>query len=138
MQKRRFAKLLDCELAIIDKRRDHTTPNKCEALNVIGDVYDKVCILFDDMIDTGGTMAEASSVLKDKGCWDIFACATHGVLSGKVNQNLAKSPIEHITLTNTIPTQQSLTTGCTYLSTAKLFADAIERIHKEESVSELF
>ncbi|MEO5799113.1 MAG: ribose-phosphate pyrophosphokinase, partial [Gemmatimonadales bacterium] len=97
---RGFAKRLNGTLAIIDKRR--TGPNVAEVLNVVGDVAGKNCILSDDMIDTGGTMAEAVHALKALGAKDIFICATHALLSGPAVQRLSESPVTEIAVTNTI------------------------------------
>jgi ribose-phosphate pyrophosphokinase len=135
---RAFAKRLECTLAVIDKRR--TGPNVAEVMHLIGDVRGKIAIILDDMIDTAGTLTQAAKALKDNGARSIFACATHGVLSGVAIERINNSDIEEIVLTDTIPlgdkTQQ--TSKVRVLSVANLLAEAIRRIHEDESVSSLF
>ena len=135
---RRFAKQFNCDLAIVDKRRDHNNPNQSEVINIIGDVKDKICILVDDMIDTAGTISNASKALKNNGALNVFACATHPVLSGKCNENMFDSSISEFVFTNTIPICSTITSKYSIVSVEQLLADAIKRIHNEESVSELF
>ena len=134
---RRFAKLINCDLAIVDKRRNYNVPNKSEVVNIIGDIKEKICILVDDIIDTGGTIANAANSLVKNGSWNVLACATHGVLSGDYDKILNDSELEKIIFTNTIP-EKSLTLHHQYLNIASLFAHAIKRIHMEESISDLF
>jgi ribose-phosphate pyrophosphokinase len=135
---RAFAKRLECTLAVIDKRR--TGPNVAEVMHLIGDVRDKIAIILDDMIDTAGTLTQAAKALKDNGASAIYACATHGVLSGPAIERINNSEIEEIVLTDTIPLgdkgQQS--GKVRMLSVADLLAEAIRRIHEDESVSSLF
>lgn len=135
---RRFAKQLNCDLAIIDKRRDHNNPNQSEVINIIGNVKNKICILVDDMIDTAGTIGNASKALRNDGALTIFACATHPVLSGKYNINMFNSCINEFIFTDTIPIHNTITSRYSIVSVDQLLADAIKRIHNEESVSELF
>ncbi|MES2303919.1 MAG: ribose-phosphate pyrophosphokinase [Gemmatimonadota bacterium] len=134
---RGFAKRLNGTLAIIDKRR--TGPNVAEVLNVVGDVAGKNCILSDDMIDTGGTMAEAVHALKALGAKDIFICATHALLSGPAVQRLSESPVTEIAVTNTInlPPERHFP-QLKVLSIAGLLAKAIGYTHSDQSVSALF
>lgn len=134
---RGFAKRLNGALAIIDKRR--TGPNVAEVLNVVGDVAGKNCILTDDMIDTGGTMAEAVHALKALGAKDIFICATHALLSGPAVQRLSESPVTEIAVTNTInlPPERHFP-QLKVLSIAGLLAKAIGYTHSDQSVSALF
>jgi ribose-phosphate pyrophosphokinase len=134
---RGFAKRLNGTLAIIDKRR--TGPNVAEVLNVVGDVAGKNCILTDDMIDTGGTMAEAVHALKALGARDIFICATHALLSGPAVQRLSESPVTEIAVTNTInlPPERHFP-QLKVLSIAGLLAKAIGYTHSDQSVSALF
>lgn len=134
---RGFAKRLNGSLAIIDKRR--TGPNVAEVLNVVGDVAGKNCILADDMIDTGGTMAEAVHALKALGARDIFICATHALLSGPAVQRLSESPVTEIAVTNTInlPPERHFP-QLKVLSIAGLLAKAIGYTHSDQSVSSLF
>lgn len=134
---RRFAKLINCDLAIVDKRRNYNVPNKSEVINIIGDIKEKICILVDDIIDTGGTIANAANSLVKNGSWNVLACATHGVLSGDYDKILNNAELEKVIFTNTIP-EKSLTLHHQYLNIANLFAHAIKRIHMEESISDLF
>ncbi|NVN91155.1 MAG: ribose-phosphate pyrophosphokinase [Desulfuromonadales bacterium] len=135
---RAFAKRLGCSLAVIDKRR--TGPNVAEIMHLIGDVRDKVAILLDDMVDTAGTLTQAAKALKENGATAIFACATHGVLSGPAIERINSSDIEEIVLTDTIPLagKQEQSSKVRVLSVAALLAEAIKRIHGDESVSSLF
>jgi ribose-phosphate pyrophosphokinase len=135
---RAFAKRLECTLAVIDKRR--TGPNVAEVMHLIGDVRDKIAIILDDMIDTAGTLTQAAKALKDNGARAIYACATHGVLSGPAIERINNSDIEEIVLTDTIPLgdKEQQTNKVRMLSVADLLAEAIRRIHEDESVSSLF
>ena len=135
---RAFAKRLEYSLAVIDKRR--TGPNVAEVMHLIGDVRDKIAIILDDMVDTAGTLTQAAKALKANGAKAIFACATHGVLSGPAIERINASDIEEIVLTDTIPggTRANLTSKIKMLSVAELLAEAIRRIHEDESVSSLF
>jgi len=135
---RAFAKRLECTLAVIDKRR--TGPNVAEVMHLIGDVRDKIAIILDDMIDTAGTLTQAARALKENGASAIYACATHGVLSGPAIERINNSDIEEIVLTDTIPLgEKDQQTGkVRMLSIADLLAEAIRRIHEDESVSSLF
>ena len=135
---RAFAKRLGCTLAVIDKRR--TGPNVAEVMHLVGDVKGKAAIILDDMIDTAGTLTQAAKALKDHGAKSIHACATHGVLSGPAMDRINESPIEEVLITDTIPLREegSKTTKVKVLSVAELLAEAIRRIHEDESVSSLF
>jgi len=135
---RAFAKRLECTLAVIDKRR--TSPNVAEVMHLIGDVRDKVAIILDDMIDTAGTLTQAAKALKENGARAIYACATHGVLSGPAIERINNSDIEEVVLTDTIPMgdKSQNTSKIRMLSVAHLLAEAIRRIHEDESVSSLF
>ena len=135
---RAFAKRLKCTLAVIDKRR--TGPNVAEVMHLIGDARDKVAIILDDMIDTAGTLTQAAKALKENGARAIYACATHGVLSGPAIERINNSDIEEVVLTDTIPLgdKGQDTSKVRVLSVAKLLAEAIRRIHEDESVSSLF
>jgi ribose-phosphate pyrophosphokinase len=135
---RAFAKRLGCSLAVIDKRR--TGPNVAEVMHLIGDVRDKTAIILDDMVDTAGTLANAAKALKENGATAVFACATHAVLSGPAIERINNSEIEEIVLTDTIPLgdKTANTSKIRILSVANLLAEAIKRIHEDESVSSLF
>ncbi|MCB5250834.1 MAG: ribose-phosphate pyrophosphokinase [Candidatus Cloacimonadales bacterium] len=136
---RALAKRLNCSLAIGDKRRTGNDDN-AEVLNVIGDVKGKIAILFDDIIDTGGSMIKIASKLEELGAERIFAACVHGVLSGNAAERLENSPIEKLFITNTIPltTKNRNCKKINQLSIAELLATAIKKIHLEESISILF
>lgn len=135
---RAFAKRLHAGLAIIDKRR--SGPNVAEVMHIIGDVKGKNCVIIDDMIDTAGTLCAAASALQEQGATDVYACATHGVLSGPALQRITESPLKRVYITDTIPTQEKLAQCDTLnrLSVSHLLAEAIRRTHNAESVSSLF
>ncbi len=135
---RAYAKRLDAELAVIDKRR--TDDGAAEVMNVIGDVEGRTCIIQDDIVDTAGTIAKAATALKTNGAARVLACAVHGVLSGPAIDRLQKSPIDKMIVTNTIP-QSAAVAACgkiVVLSVARLLGQAIKSIHEETSVSSLF
>jgi ribose-phosphate pyrophosphokinase len=134
---RGFAKRLDASLAIIDKRRPRA--NVSEVVNVVGEVEDRDCILCDDMIDTAGTIASAAEALKKLGARDVYACATHALLSGPAVQRLVDSPIKELVVTDTInlPPERRFE-KLTILSVGELLAKAIKYTHAEQSVSTLF
>ncbi|KAB0664722.1 ribose-phosphate pyrophosphokinase [Oryzomonas japonica] len=135
---RAFAKRLECSLAVIDKRR--TGPNVAEVMHLIGDVRGKIAIILDDMIDTAGTLTQAAKALKENGATAVYACATHGVLSGPAIERINNSEISEVVLTDTLPLgdKENMTTKITMLSVSGLLAEAIRRIHEDESVSSLF
>jgi ribose-phosphate pyrophosphokinase len=134
---RGFAKRLNASLAIIDKRR--TAANVAEAVNVVGEVEGKDCIIPDDMIDTGGTMTEAAHALKRLGAGKIYLCATHALLSGPAVERLMSAPVEEVAVTNTIalPPERQFD-KLKVLSIAPLVAKAIGYTHSDLSVSSLF
>ena len=135
---RTFAQKLHMSLAIVDKRRQKA--NQCEVMNVIGDVAGKDCILFDDMIDTAGSICNAAkAIVEVGGANSVYACASHGVLSGPALERINNSVIKEMALLNTIP--EEMGKGCEkikYLSVAPMFAEAIERIYQEISIAKLF
>mgnify|MGYP000827610286 FL=1 len=135
---RTFAQKLHMNLAIVDKRRQKA--NQCEVMNVIGDVAGKDCILFDDMVDTAGSLCNAAkAIVEVGGARNVYACASHGVLSGPALERLEGSNITELALLNTIPETQGA--GCSkikYLSVAPMFGEAIERIYQEISIAKLF
>jgi ribose-phosphate pyrophosphokinase len=135
---RSFAKRLRAPLAIIDKRREDATV--VEMMNVIGDVTGKTCLLYDDMIDTAGTLIRGARALKDKGAEKVFACCTHGVFAGGAVEKICAAPLEQVVATNSIPlSPEAEKCGkIKVLSVAKVLADAIRSIHEETSVSKLF
>jgi ribose-phosphate pyrophosphokinase len=135
---RAYAKRLDAELAVIDKRR--SDDGTAEVMNVIGDVEGRTCILQDDIIDTAGTITKGATALKANGAARIIACAVHGVLSGPAIERIEKSPIDKLIVTNTIPLSAA-GAACgmvVVLSVARLLGQAIKSIHEETSVSSLF
>jgi ribose-phosphate pyrophosphokinase len=135
---RAYAKRLDAELAVIDKRR--SDDGAAEVMNVIGDVRGRTCIIQDDIVDTAGTITKAAAALKSSGAELVLACAVHGVLSGPAIERIEKSPIDTMVVTNTIP-QSAAAAACSkivVLSVARLLGQAIKSIHEETSVSSLF
>jgi ribose-phosphate pyrophosphokinase len=133
---RAFAKRLGMGLAIIDKRR--LSPHEAAVMHVIGDVKGKICLIIDDLVDTGGTLVKAAQALKDSGATRILAAAAHGVLAGPALERLNASPIEELVITNSIPLHGKDTSKIKVLTVAPLLAEAIQRIHAEQSISELF
>ena len=135
---RTFAAKVHMGLAIVDKRRPKA--NVCEVMNVIGDVKDKTCILYDDLVDTAGSLCNAAKALVEiGGAKEVYACATHGVLSGPAFDRLNDSVIKELVLLNTIPEPKGH--NCTklkYLDVAPVFARAIEHIHGGTSIADLF
>ena len=135
---RAYAKRLDAELAVIDKRR--SDDGTAEVMNVIGAVDGRTCILQDDIIDTAGTITKGATALKANGAERVIACAVHGVLSGPAIDRIEKSPIDKLIVTNTIPLSPA-SAACSkivVLSVARLLGQAIKSIHEETSVSSLF
>jgi ribose-phosphate pyrophosphokinase len=135
---RAFAKRLDASLAIIDKRREKA--NVSQVMHVIGDVKDKEAILFDDMIDTAGTITHAATALKENGAKKVIAACSHAVLSGPAIDRINESVLEEVIVTNTIPMdcKEEKCKKLKTLSVAALLGEAIRRIHEETSVSSLF
>ncbi len=134
---RDFAAKLDVPIAIIDKRRPK--PNVSEVMNIIGDIKGKTCILLDDMIDTAGTITNGAHALAERGAKAVYACCTHGVLSGPAMERLQNCPIEELVTLDTIviPEERKIPKIKT-ISVASLFAEAIKRIYNDTSLSELF
>ena len=134
---RGFARRLGATLAIIDKRRPKA--NMSEVLNIVGDVQDRTCLIVDDMVDTGGSLANAVEALKDRGAKTVYAAATHPILSGKAPSRLANSPLEQMIVTNTINVpDEKRSDRLEILSVADLLSKAIHHVHSNESVSKLF
>jgi ribose-phosphate pyrophosphokinase len=135
---RAYSKRLGAQIGIVDKRR--VKANVAEVMNVIGDVQGKVTVILDDMIDTAGTLTQAAMALMDKGAAKVYAYATHAVLSGPAVERIAKSPIEEVVVTDTIPLSPAAA-ACpkiNQLSVARLLGEAIKRIHQADSLSSLF
>ncbi len=134
---RAYAKRFDATLAIVDKRR--ISDVDAEVMHIMGDVKDKNVILVDDIVATAGSLAEAASALKKNGAKDIYAAITHPVLCGPAQERLEKSQIKELVVTDTIPISDDFKFNkVTQLSVASLLAEAIRRIHNEESISALF
>jgi len=132
-----FAEKLNVPIAIIDKRRPKA--NVAEIMNLIGDVRGKRAILIDDLIDTAGTLVQGAEALLDNGAVEVYACATHGVLSGPAIERLEKSPIKELVITDTIPLpDEKKIDKIKVISVAPIFAEAILRIYEGMSVSKLF
>jgi ribose-phosphate pyrophosphokinase len=135
----RLREQLDCEMAYIYKRRSRKEAHKIEEMVIEGDVKGKTCILIDDMIDTAGTISEGAKALARDGASDIFAAATHAVLSGKAVQKLEEAPITQVVVTNTIPIpEEKRIPKMTVLSIAPIIASALQAVFEDESVSEIF
>jgi ribose-phosphate pyrophosphokinase len=135
---RAYAKRLDAELAIVDKRR--TEDGTAEVMNVIGDVRGRTCILQDDIIDTAGTIQKAATALKEAGAERVVACAVHGVLSGPAIERIEKAPLDQLIVTNSVSLSEAgqKCKKIVVLSVARLLGQAIRNIHEETSVSSLF
>jgi len=133
-----FAKKMDAALAIVDKRR--VDVNVAEVMHVIGDVNGRNCLVIDDLIDTAGTLVKTAQALLDNGATGVYACASHAVLSGPAVENISKSPITHVVVTNTIPLSDAAQNEpkIKVLTIACLIGRAIQSIHEETSVSKLF
>jgi len=135
---RAYAKRLDADLAIIDKRRSED--GTAEVMNVVGDVENRVCIIADDIIDTAGTIQKAAQALQDSGASRVLASAVHGVLSGPAINRIEAAPIDRLIVTNTLPLtgERASCEKIVVLSVARLLGQAIKSIHEETSVSKLF
>ena len=134
---RAYAKRLHAGLAIVDKRRN--TPESTDVMHILGDVSGKACVLVDDLLATGSSLVEAASALRRSGAKTILAAVTHPVLCGPAAERLAGSAIEELIVTDTIPlTRAQPRARLTVLSVAPLLAEAIRRIHDEQSISSLF
>ena len=135
---RELAKRMNASIAIIDKRREQANVSK--VMHIVGNVKDRVAILLDDMIDTGGTIVQAAEALMDDGAKAVYACCTHAVLSGNAVERLNKSPIKELVATNTIPLsgEAAKVDKIKVLDVSPILGEAIKRIHRDESVSSLF
>jgi len=135
---REYAKRLNATMAIVDKRRPR--PNESEVMNIIGDVKDKIAVIIDDMIDTAGTICKAASAIMERGAKEVYAVATHPVLSVPAVERLAQSPIKEVIVSDTIPLREEAqrVDKIKVLSVSKLLGEAIRRIHTDDSISSLF
>ncbi len=134
---RKIANRLDVPIAIIDKRRPR--PNVSEIMNIIGDIKDKNLLIIDDIIDTAGTLCNAANALKERGAKSVRACATHGLLSGPAVERIRDSALEELILLDTVPlTEEKKLDKIKVESVAPLFAQAIQRVYADQSVSTLF
>ena len=134
---RNMAEYFNCPIAIVDKRRPE--PNKSEIMNIIGDIKGKNCIILDDMIDTAGTITNAANVIKEMGAKNVYAGATHGVLSGPALERIEASSICELALLNTVPVPEDKKLDkMTMLSVAPIFAEAMTRVFTNGSISKLF
>ncbi|MEX0989113.1 MAG: ribose-phosphate diphosphokinase [Actinomycetota bacterium] len=135
----KLRKYLSADLAFLYKRRSRTEAHKIEEMAVVGEVEGRPCVLVDDMIDTGGTVAKGAVALAQQGAGPIYAAATHAILSGKAVQNLEESPIQEVVVTNTVPITDEKTFGkLKVLSIAPVISEAIRAVFEDSSVSELF
>ena len=135
---RALGKILNVDLAIVDKRRPK--PGQSKVMNVIGDVKGKTCIIVDDIIDSGGTIVNAAKALKDRGAKDVYVYITHGVLSGEAVDKIKKSVIKNLVITDTIDNQDKIkkAKNIEVLPISSLMGEAIKRISNSTSVSDLF
>ena len=130
---------IDAEIAFIDKRRPKGTHNVAQAVEVVGDVADRTCVLVDDMIDTAGTITSAADLLHERGARDVIVSATHGVFSGPAIDRLKNAPIQGVVVTNTLPIPDDKRwDALTVLSVAPIIAEALEAVFADTSVSEIF
>ena len=135
----RFSQHLNSDLAFVHKRRPRGSANQVEALDVVGEVEGRHCVLIDDMIDTAGTICAAAELLAERGASDIWAMATHPVLSDPALERLEKAPISRVVVTNTLPVPpERRIDKLAVLSVSKLIADAIDAVFEDTSVSEIF
>ena len=135
---RAYAKRLNADLAIIDKRRSED--GAAEVMHVVGEVRDRVCIIQDDIVDTAGTLSQSAAALRANGAERVLACVVHGVLSGPALERIEESALERLVVTNTIPPRSGVVASSKIevLSVAPLLGKAIQSIHQETSVSSLF
>ena len=134
---RKVAARMDAKMAIIDKRRPKA--NVMEVMNIIGDVEGKNCLMVDDMIDTAGTIVQGAKALKEAGAKEIYACCSHGVLSGPAIERLAASPIQELAILDTINIpQEKMLPSFRIISTASIFASAIENVYLDKPMSKIY
>jgi ribose-phosphate pyrophosphokinase len=128
------ARLLGVDLAIVNKRRPK--PGKVEAVNLIGDVKGRDCVVFEDMVDTGGTICAAANIVKEKGASSVTVCATHGIFSQNALQRIEESGIDKVIVSNSIP--QKAKGKLQVMDVSDLLGESIKRCHNNESISKLF
>ena len=134
----KYSKFFGCPIAMIDKRREGND-DRAIATTIIGDVKDKIAVVFDDEIDTAGSMIEAANILKEFGAREIYAGCTHGVLSGPAIERIKNSPFKELVITNTIPLpKEKELPQIKVLSIAPLFAEAIRRLNENKAMGDLF
>ena len=134
----KYSEYFGCPIALIDKRREGND-DRAIASTVIGDVKDKQAVIFDDEVDTAGSMIETANILKEFGAREIYAGCTHGVLSGPAIERIKNSPIKELVVTNTVPVpEEKRIDKITVLSMAPLFAEAIKRLNEARPLGELF
>ena len=135
---RKFAVMLNTDIAIVDKRRNYEKQNVSEVMDIVGNIKGRTAILVDDIIDTAGTICHAADGLKERGCARVFACATHAVLSDPAVERIEACAIEKLVFSDTIPIPESKRSAkIMQLSIAPLFAEAIRRVHNEISISSM-
>ena len=136
---RKFAVKLDTDIAIVDKRRSYDVANVSEVMDIVGNIKGRTAILVDDIIDTAGTICHAAHGLVERGCKRVFACATHAILSGPAMDRINNSEIQRLIFADTVPIpEEKASEKILQLSIAPSFAEAIRRVHEEESISEMF
>lgn len=134
---RAYARRLDLDLAVIDKRRE--SANKSEVMNIIGDIEGKVVIMLDDLVDTAGTLINAAEAAMERGATTVYTMATHPVLSDRALERIEKSAIQKLIVTDTIPLPEDYkSTKLEIVSVANIFGEAIKSVHEERSISKLF
>lgn len=133
----KYSKFFNCPMALIDKRRDSNNDN-AQATNIIGDVKDKVALIFDDEVSTAGTLVEAASILKEHGAKEIYAGATHGILVGPAIERIKNSPIKELVVTSTVPVEEEkMIDKIKIVSIEPLFAEAIKRLNEDKPIGTL-
>ena len=134
----KYSKFFKCPLALIDKRRDANNDNAVAA-NIIGDVEDRIALIFDDEVSTAGTLVEAANILKEHGAKEIYAGATHGILVGPAIERIKKSPLKELVVTSTVPIEkEKMIDKIKIVSIEPLFAEAIKRLHEGTPLGDLF
>ena len=133
----KYSKFFNCPMALIDKRRDLNNDN-AQATNIIGDVKDKVALIFDDEVSTAGTLVEAANILKEHGAKEIYAGATHGILVGPAIERIKNSPIKELVVTSTVPVEEEkMIDKIKIVSIEPLFAEAIKRLNEDKPIGTL-